>query len=229
MTTAIILAAGSGKRMNSNTSKQYMNIEGYPVLYYTLKAFEKSEVEDIVVVCGKDDVEYVRKEILDKYKINKIKNVVSGGKERYESSYNGIVAAGDSDYVMIHDAARPCVSVSVINELIRETKNNNACIVGVPVKDTIKRVSDKVIVESLNREELYQIQTPQCFRKDLLIDAYKKMIDNNDYSMTDDSMVIEKYTNCKVHIIMGEYTNIKLTTPEDMLIIKEFIKNEKKC
>lgn len=224
MTTAIILAAGSGKRMNSNTSKQYMNIEGYPVLYYTLKAFEKSEVENIVVVCGKDDVEYVRKEIIDKYKINKIKNVVSGGKERYESSYNGIVAAGDSDYVMIHDAARPCVSVSVINELIRETKDNNACIVGVPVKDTIKRVSDKVIVESLNREELYQIQTPQCFRKDLLIDAYKKMIDNNDYSMTDDSMVIEKYTNCKVRIIMGEYTNIKLTTPEDMLIIKEFIK-----
>lgn len=223
--TAIILSAGKGKRMNSAISKQYLIINDKPLIYYTLRAFEASVVDDVVIVAGKDDIEYIRSEITEKYGFNKVKNIVSGGKERYHSSYNGILAADDSDYVLIHDAARPCITPGKINDLVEYVKKYKACILGVPVKDTIKiSDGDGKVLNTPDRSKLWQIQTPQGFEREKILAAYNNMIMEEDYSITDDSMVIEKYSDIKVHIIDGEYTNIKVTTQEDMRIVNDLIK-----
>lgn len=223
--TAIILSAGKGKRMNSAISKQYLIINDKPLIYYTLRAFEASIVDDVVIVAGKDDIEYIRSEITEKYGFNKVRNIVSGGKERYHSSYNGILAADDSDYVLIHDAARPCITPGKINDLVEYVKKYKACILGVPVKDTIKiSDGDGKVLNTPDRSKLWQIQTPQGFEREKILAAYNNMIMEEDYSITDDSMVIEKYSDIKVHIIDGEYTNIKVTTQEDMRIVNDLIK-----
>lgn len=223
--TSIILSAGKGKRMNSNISKQYMMLNGKPLIYYTLKAFELSNTDEIIIVTGEDDKDYMWHEIVEKYGFKKVGKIVTGGKERYNSSYNGILAANDADYVLVHDAARPCITSTKIDELIDSVKEYKACIPGVQVKDTIKIVNENgEIVDTPDRNKLWQIQTPQAFERAVILAAYKKMIANNDYLVTDDSMVVEKFTDIKVHIITGEYTNIKVTTPEDMRIVEEMIK-----
>ena len=223
--TSIILSAGKGKRMNSSISKQYMMLNGKPLIYYTLKAFETSITDDIIIVTGADDKDYIRNEIVEKYEFKKISKIVSGGKERYNSSYNGILAADDADYVLIHDAARPCITQANIDELIHNVKQYKACIPGVPVKDTIKIVNENgEVTDTPDRNKLWQIQTPQAFDRELILDAYHKMIAKKDYLVTDDSMVVEKFSDIKVRIIVGEYTNIKVTTPEDMRIVEKMIK-----
>ncbi len=223
--TSIILSAGKGKRMNSTISKQYMMLNGKPLIYYTLKAFETSITDDIIIVTGEDDKDYIRNDIVEKYEFKKVSKIVSGGKERYNSSYNGILAADDADYVLIHDAARPCITQENINELIHSVKQYKACIPGVPVKDTIKIANENgEVTDTPDRNKLWQIQTPQAFDRELILDAYHKMIAKKDYLVTDDSMVVEKFSDIKVRIIVGEYTNIKVTTPEDMRIVEKMIK-----
>lgn len=223
--TGIILSAGKGKRMNSNISKQYLMLNGKPLIYYTIKSFENSNIDDIIVVTGPGDEDYIKDEIVEKYKFKKVSKIATGGRERYNSSYNGILTAQGSDYVLIHDAARPCISSSLINEIIHDVKQYKACIPGVPVKDTIK-ISDENgdVADTPDRNKLWQIQTPQAFDRELILEAYNKMIEKEDYLVTDDSMVFEKYSDIKVHIVNGEYTNIKVTTPEDMRIVEEMIK-----
>lgn len=222
--TAIILSAGKGKRMNSRISKQYMLINNKPLLYYTLMAFQNSSVDDIIIVADENDMIYIQNDIIDKYGITKVSKVVLGGKERYNSSYNGILAAENSDYVLIHDAARPCITSGKINELIDSVETFKACILGVPVKDTIK-ISDNEsnVVSTPERNYLWQIQTPQAFERQGILDAYNRMFSGCDEPVTDDSMVIERFSDKKVHILNGEYTNIKVTTPEDMRFVKELI------
>lgn len=223
--TGIILSAGKGKRMNSTISKQYMILNGKPLIYYTLKAFETSIIDDIIIVTGAEDKDYIQNEIVEKYGFKKVGKITAGGKERYNSSYNGILAAVDADYVLIHDAARPCITRAKINELIHSVKQYKACILGVPVKDTIKIANENgEVADTPDRNKLWQIQTPQAFDRELILDAYHKMIAKKDYLVTDDSMVMEKFSGIKVHIIDGEYTNIKVTTPEDMRIVEEMIK-----
>lgn len=223
--TAVILSAGKGTRMGSDVPKQYLNINGKPMLYYTLRTFENSNVDELVIVTGKDDIEYVRSEIVCKYDIKKVKGIVEGGKERYNSSYNGIIAATGADYILLHDAARPCITTGKINELINEVKKYGACILGVPVKDTIKLVDKQnKVTESLRRDMLWSIQTPQAFLRDDMIKAYKIMFENSMDNITDDSMVMEKFGNKKVKVLLGEYNNIKATTPEDMRVLEEILK-----
>lgn len=223
--TAVILSAGKGTRMGSDVPKQYLNINGKPMLYYTLRTFENSNVDELVIVTGKDDIEYVRSEIVCKYDIKKVKGIVEGGKERYNSSYNGIIAATGADYILLHDAARPCITTGKINELINEVKKCGACILGVPVKDTIKIVDEQnKVTESLRRDMLWSIQTPQAFLRDDMIKAYKIMFENSMDNITDDSMVMEKFGNKKVKVLLGEYNNIKATTPEDMRVLEEILK-----
>lgn len=221
---AIILSAGKGKRMNSRISKQYMLIKNKPLLYYTLMAFQNSSVDDIVIVADENDMIYIQDDIIDKYGITKVSKVVRGGKERYNSSYNGILAAENADYVLIHDAARPCITSGKINELIDSVETFKACILGVPVKDTIK-ISDNEsnVVSTPERNYLWQIQTPQAFERQGILDAYNRMFSGCDEPVTDDSMVVERFSDKKVHILNGEYTNIKVTTPEDMRFVKELI------
>lgn len=223
--TAIVLAAGMGKRMNSSVPKQYLTLAGRPVLYYALKAFEESDVTDIVLVVGEGEVSYCREEIVEKYALRKISAVIEGGKERYYSVYEGLKAAKGADYVLIHDGARPLVTGEIIRRAIRTVQQEQACVVGMPVKDTIKIIGEDGRAEATpDRNRLWQIQTPQVFSYDMIFDAYEWVIGQADIAVTDDAMVLECATGRKVKVIEGSYENIKITTPEDLLIAETYLK-----
>ena len=224
MIKAIVLSAGKGTRMNMNISKQYIEVLGFPVLYYNLKAFEDADVDEIIITTGKDDVDFVKNDIVNKYNISKITHVVPGGKERYDSVMEGLNYVEDDDYVLIHDGARPLIKKDTINNIIREVKEKSAVIAAVPVKDTIKIVENGVAISTPDRRKLYQIQTPQAFRGEIIKNAYKEMVKIKDTTITDDSMVVEKYSEYRVSVVESDYTNIKITTKEDIDIMKTFLK-----
>ena len=231
--TAIVLAAGSGSRMKSKTKKQFMEIKGKPVIWYSLFEFEKSRVDEIILVTGKEDIDYCKKEIVEKYYLKKIKNVVAGGSERYESVYNGLKEV-TGNIVLIHDGARPLINNEIIERSIEGTIKSDACVVGVPVKDTIKRANKEgYIIDTPNRSELWITQTPQSFKTDLVKMAYKKMKEelekgNTTLNITDDAMVVEEFTTNQVRFVQGDYKNIKVTTPEDIDIAELFIELDAK-
>ncbi|BBF44355.1 2-C-methyl-D-erythritol 4-phosphate cytidylyltransferase [Lachnospiraceae bacterium KM106-2] len=218
---AIVLAGGKGKRMNSDIAKQYMLIGDKPVLYYTIKAFEESNVDEIVVVA--DDIEYCKNHIVNQYGFRKVSHLVTGGKERYDSVSNGLDSIYSADYVLIHDGARPCIKPEVINKSIDCVKEDKAVVVAVPVKDTIKVVKEGVIDHTPNRSLLWSVQTPQCFEFGLIKNAYDLLKETPNKLITDDAMVLEEMTGRKASVLMGDYTNIKVTTPEDIEIAKMFI------
>lgn len=231
--TAIVLAAGSGSRMKNKTKKQFMEIKGKPVIWYSLFEFEKSRVDEIILVTGKEDIDYCKKEIVEKYNLKKIKNVVAGGSERYESVYNGLKEV-TGNIVLIHDGARPLINNEIIERSIEGTIKSDACVVGVPVKDTIKRADKEgYIIDTPNRSELWITQTPQSFKTDLVKMAYKKMKEelekgNTTLNITDDAMVVEEFTTNQVRFVQGDYKNIKVTTPEDIDIAELFIELDAK-
>ena len=150
---AIVLAAGEGKRMGSGIPKQYMLIKSRPLVYYALKAFEESAVDEVILVTGEDEIDYCKEYIVDRYHFNKVKKIVPGGWERYASVYFGLEAIEDADYVLIHDGARPMISAELIQKCIYYVKKYRACVVGMPSKDTIKVVD----------EENYAIRTPERY------------------------------------------------------------------
>lgn len=222
---AIVLAGGKGKRMNSSIQKQYLELNGYPVLYYSLKEIEESQIDEIILAIEKQEVEYVKKEIIEKYGFKKIKTIVEGGKERYESVYNGLQAIHTEGYVLIHDGARPLITQEIIERAIEHVKKYEACVVGMPVKDTIKIVDDRQYVkETPERQYLWLVQTPQIFKISKIKKAYDKMWEIGDNTITDDAMVMEKYGEIPVKLIEGDYQNMKLTTPEDFVIVEALFK-----
>lgn len=219
--SAVVLAAGQGKRMGSRIHKQYLLLEERPILYYCLKAFEDSAVDEIVLVVGKGEIPYCQTEIVEKFGFHKIKAIVEGGKERYHSVYEGLKAITEGETVLIHDGARPFVSLKNIQDAIWGARQYQACVLGMPVKDTIKRVDEEnVAVETPDRRYLWQIQTPQAFSYELIREAYDLLMSDEQMQqgITDDAMVAEKMLQRKVKIIEGDYSNIKVTTPEDMTI-----------
>jgi 2-C-methyl-D-erythritol 4-phosphate cytidylyltransferase len=227
--TAIVLAAGKGSRMHREIPKQFLEIAGYPVLYYSLMAFQKSPVTDIVLVTNSEYIDYCNEKILQPYHLDKVKNVVSGGTERYWSVWNGLNACAGADYVLIHDAARPCLTQKMIADSVEAVKQYDACTVGVPVKDTIKVVDEKCFgVNTPPRDTLWQVQTPQSFLYEDLLGAYERMREAGDTDITDDTMIIERYLNKKTKIIMGDYSNLKVTTEEDLWTAEIFLKKIKK-
>ncbi|MFR0957012.1 MAG: 2-C-methyl-D-erythritol 4-phosphate cytidylyltransferase [Roseburia inulinivorans] len=223
---AIVLAAGSGKRMNSKVHKQYLIIQNRPVLYYSLKAFEDSAVDEIVLVVGKGEEEFCRKEIVDKYGISKVKAIVEGGKERYHSVFEGLKQTSDADYVLIHDGARPFVNQKIIRRCMLEVPEYQACVVGMPVKDTIK-IADEggYAKQTPDRKNVWMIQTPQTFSYALIYEAYEEMLKTEDTAITDDAMVLERIKGKKSKLIEGSYRNIKITTPEDLLIANVYLQH----
>lgn len=229
--TAIVLAAGSGRRMNSKIPKQFLKLNGYPMLYYSLKAFELSPVDDIILVTGAEDVEYCQKEIVQAYGIKKVKAVVAGGAERYLSVYEGLKASQGADYVLIHDGARPMLDQETILSSMEAVQKEDACVVGTPVKDTIKVVSQEGYVKHTpDRSTLWAVQTPQSFSCSLLMSAYARMEtlmkeQKRALSITDDAMLVEQMTGHKVKLIQGKYENIKVTTPGDLRIAEAFLLN----
>lgn len=223
---AIVLAAGSGKRMNSQVHKQYLIIQDRPVLYYSLKAFEDSAVDEIVLVVGKGEEEFCRKEIVDKYGISKVKAIVEGGKERYHSVFEGLKQTSDADYVLIHDGARPFVNQDIIRRCMHEVQKYQACVVGMPVKDTIKIADEEGYAKQTpDRKNVWMIQTPQTFSYALIYEAYEEMLKTEDTAITDDAMVLERIKGKKSKLIEGSYRNIKITTPEDLLIANVYLQH----
>ncbi|AOR22380.1 2-C-methyl-D-erythritol 4-phosphate cytidylyltransferase [Clostridium taeniosporum] len=224
MVSAIVVAGGRGKRMGTVQSKQYLNLNGKPILYYTIKSFLNCKlVDNIILVVPFHEIDYCKNEILNKNFI-KVNKIIAGGSERYESVYNGLMAAEGSDIVLIHDGVRPFVSEKLINDSIMYAKRYGAAAPGVMPKDTIKVIDkNRFSIQTPNRSELVSVQTPQAFRYDLIYECHKK-IKNEDVEITDDTMVAEYFGN-NVYIYEGEYSNIKITTPED-LIIGEYLANK---
>lgn len=228
--TAIVLAAGQGKRMNSKVQKQFLLIKGKPVLYYSLSCFQNSrEIEEIIVVTGKESINFCKQEIIEAYGFSKVKAVIPGGKERYDSVYAGLCACEDSDYVFIHDGARPFLS----NDMIRRGKeavlDYGACVIGMPSKDTIKIADENGMVESTpSRNKVWNIQTPQIFSYTAIREAHEKARQQNMADITDDAMVLEHFGNMKIKLVEGSYENIKITTPEDIVVAEKILEKIQK-
>lgn len=224
MISAIILAGGKGKRMRSAISKQFIDIKGKPIIYYTLKKFsENKKIDNIIVVLPEDEVKYFKENILKKYEL-RINKIVIGGKERQDSVYNALKSLKNSstDIVLIHDGARPFISERIINEGIKFAEIYGAAAPGVMPKDTIKVKNEKNFsVDTPNRANLVSIQTPQVFKFDEILECHEKIIYNGE-KVTDDTMVVEKY-GYSVYLYDGEYTNIKVTTPEDLILAERLI------
>lgn len=225
MISAIILAGGKGKRMGSAISKQFIDIKGKPIIYYTLKKFsENKKIDNIIVVLPEDEVKYFKENILKKYEL-RINKIVIGGKERQDSVYNALKSLKNSstDIVLIHDGARPFISERIINEGIKFAEIYGAAAPGVMPKDTIKVKNEKNFsVDTPNRANLVSIQTPQVFKFDEILECHEKIRYNGEM-VTDDTMVVEKY-GYSVYLYDGEYTNIKVTTPEDLILAEHFVK-----
>lgn len=217
------MAAGRGKRMNSKVPKQYLMLEGKPVLYYALYTLQNSFIDEIILVTAPGEEKYCTKEIKDKYNFDKITKIVAGGQERYHSVYNGLCALQDVDYVFIHDGARPFLSADILNRSLETVKSANACVTAVPVTDTIKLVDDNgYVADTPDRAHLWSMQTPQTFKYSLIKEAYDILIDKEAFytekgvRITDDAMVAESVLHMPVKIIEGSYDNIKITTPTDL-------------
>lgn len=232
--TAIVLSAGRGTRMQTQTAKQYLLIKGKPVVYYSLKAFEDCPfIEEVILVAAEEDKKYCRKEIVEKYDLKKVAQIVSGGSERYESVYRGLLAAKGCSYIYIHDGARPFLEGEILKRLRADVEEHQACAAGMPVKDTIK-ISDQdgYIVSTPKRSLVWQMQTPQVFSYELVRAAYEKLFadlaENADLQITDDAMVVEYAANRKVKLTQGAYTNMKITTPEDLILAEALLSQYKK-
>ena len=224
--TAIVLAAGQGKRMGTKVQKQYLEISGKPVLFYSLDAFQRSNIiDEIILVVGENQEDYCKKEIVEKYGITKVSKIVKGGSERYYSVWNGLQAMSEDGYVFIHDGARPFVTEEILSRVYDAVQTEKACVVGMPVKDTIKIADENEFAkETPNRNFVWMVQTPQVFETALVKEAYSLLMQQSDIQVTDDAMVVEQMLDKQVKLVEGSYENIKITTPEDLKIAEIFVK-----
>lgn len=220
---AVIPAAGQGRRMQTPVNKQFLLLQGMPVIVHTLQAFEDcSEIAEVFLVCAKGEG-IILEDLIGQFGIKKVVRIVTGGAERQESVHNGLKAlAVDTDIVLVHDGARPLVEEAVIKRVISAAREYGAAITGVQVKDTIKTVNGSGMVEkTLEREGLYQVQTPQGFRYDLIMEAHRKAA-NEGFLGTDEAMLVERL-GVGVRMVPGAYENIKITTAEDMILAEALL------
>lgn len=226
---AVVLAAGQGKRMGCAIKKQYIELEGKPLIYYALKAFQDSELIDtITLVAGAGQVDYVQDEIVGRYGLSKVNAVVEGGKERYDSVWQGLKAVKEDQeagFVFIHDGARPFVDDAILRRGYEAVERFRACAAGMPSKDTVKLVDeDTFAVNTPDRKYVWMMQTPQIFEKDLIVEAYSRLMKEEHAQVTDDAMAVELMMKVPVKLFEGSYKNIKITTPEDLKIARAFIR-----
>ena len=223
--TAIVLAAGSGRRMGGDIPKQYMELSGKPVIYYSLKVFQDSVVDDIVLVVSDEYIEYCRKEIVERYGFSKVTDIISGGRERYDSVRNGLEVCESADYVLIHDGARPFVKDKMIFDCVNALKIANGCLTALKATDTVKICENEAVKTTLDRNKIYFAQTPQGVDSKL----YKKICESvSDTDFTDDASVLES-SGEKVIIVNGDRSNIKITTPFDLVLAEAIVREEEKC
>jgi len=221
--TAIVPAAGRGSRLRNKADKVFATLDKKPILFHTLKNLEETkEIRDIILVVSKRSLNYTRDIFLKRFPFPKIEKVVVGGKTRAESVWNGLSAVrADTKFVFIHDGARPFVDADSLERVIKGAEKFGAAILGIPIPSTVKKVKKFCVVETVERKFLWQIQTPQIFRKSLLINCYRKAM-RAGFKPTDDAQVLEHYGH-KVRVIEGSPLNIKITTPEDLVLAKAIL------
>lgn len=223
---ALIPAAGMGKRMGASINKQYLLLDGLPIVARTIGVFESSPlIESIYLVIPADEIPYCREHVIEACKFRKVVAIIPGGKERQNSVMNGLNAmrehVSDDDVVLIHDGVRPLITENLLSESIKAARVHDGALVAVPVKDTIKTVHDGIVSDTPPRESLWQAQTPQSFRFGKIFRAHQSA-EAECFFGTDDASLIER-TGGKVHIIRGDYRNIKITTPEDLILAEAFL------
>lgn len=217
--SAVIVAAGKGTRMNMDINKQFVEILDRPVLAWTLQVFEDCRsIKDIILVVADQDIIYCKQNIVDLYGFKKVRVIVAGGEERQHSVYNGLKEVDNrTRIVVIHDGARPFVTRECLAGVIKAAEEFGVASSAVPVKDTIKKAnSDGFVEESLDRNTLWAIHTPQAFRYNLIMEAHKKAADDG-FIGTDDTVLTERL-GMKTRLVVGSYENIKITTQEDLII-----------
>lgn len=226
----ILLAAGQGKRMQASKNKILLSLMGKPVIAYAIDVFLADPAcQHIILVIQKDEEDAMQRLLKKNFKRPSKKiSIVIGGDERQDSVYNGLLAVSKKDgFVFVHDGARPFVTRSLLKQLYRSVTEQKAAILGVPVKDTIKKVIDGKVEHTVPRECLWQIQTPQAFVAEELIRVHERAREEQ-YFGTDDASLMEKYGERTIQIVLGSYENIKLTTPDDMIIGEAIAKQRKK-
>lgn len=223
--TAIVLAAGQGKRMHSKVQKQFLEIGQKPIVYYSLHCFQESpRIQEIILVTSKEMIPYCEKEIVEKYGFGKVTRIVEGGKERYDSVYAGLKACKDTDFVFIHDGARPFITVEMVERGYQAVVKTGACVLGMPSKDTVKLADEEgYIKETPDRKIVWNVQTPQIFFYKLICTAYESIQQKDMSNVTDDAMVVEQETGTRILLVEGSYQNIKITTPEDLAVAEAFL------
>ncbi len=230
-TVALIPAAGIGKRMGASINKQYLELSGVPIVVRTLALFESSpRVDAIFLVTPADEIPYCQKHIIDSHRFTKVSSIVAGGAERQHSVLNGLNAmesrVSADTVVLIHDGVRPFLTNAMIDDSIALALIHDGVVVAVPVKDTIKTVHNGIIQNTPPRESLWQAQTPQTFRFSKIHGAHISA-ETDRFSGTDDASLIER-AGGQVHILRGDYQNIKITTPEDLILAEAFLQESKR-
>ena len=226
-TVAIILAAGQGKRMGAGVNKQYLKLQGKPILAQTLLVFDQcAMIDGIIVVTHVNEIEYCQEEVIKPYGLRKVTSIVAGGKERQDSVYCGLKALPiECKTVVVHDGARPLITSAVIEHGLK-TLDKQGVVVGVPTKDTIKRVDEQgIVVETPKRSALWSVQTPQIFDKNMIVSSYIKAMSEG-FVGTDDASMVE-YCGGQIKMVMGDYENIKITTPEDLPLAEAILASRK--
>lgn len=223
----LIPAAGMGRRMGAAVNKQYLPLGDRPVLSHTIALFDRHPaVDHILVICPETEMAQCRQQVIEPFGFTKVRGLVAGGSERQDSVRNGLQAcqAAAEDIVLIHDGARPLLKPSLVDPVIAAALRHGAAIVGVPVKDTIKQVTDGMIDTTPDRRRLWQAQTPQGFRYGLIRDAHARALQQG-HCGTDDASLIE-WLGGPVAMVEGDYCNIKITTPEDLVLARAFLDNQ---
>ncbi|MFC7372683.1 2-C-methyl-D-erythritol 4-phosphate cytidylyltransferase [Fictibacillus iocasae] len=224
----IILAAGQGKRMNAGKNKQWIELDGMPVIAHTVKVFEQDPWCARIILVGNEREITLLEEFRQFYSYRKIMKIVPGGKERQDSVHEGLKALDDGDsLVLIHDGARPFAAEKDIHALAEKAAETGAAVLAVPVKDTIKHISEGQVTHTMDRSSLWAAQTPQAFRLSLIKKAHEQACTEG-YVGTDDASLAEKY-NLTVAVVEGDYRNIKLTTADDLLFAKAILRERQEA
>lgn len=228
MSYALIPAAGMGKRMGASINKQYLHLGGQPIVARTISVFEQcSFIDAIYLVIPADEIPYCREHVVEACGFRKVAEIVAGGKERQNSVMNGLSAikrrAGEDDVVVIHDGVRPFITPELLRESIDVARSCDGALVAVPAKDTIKTVRDGIVTGTPPRDTLWQAQTPQSFRFSVIHEAHLTA-EREGFMGTDDASLVE-YTGGRIRVVTGDYRNIKITTPEDLILAEAFLAN----
>ena len=229
-TVAVIPAAGSGLRMGGGTAKQFLEVDGKPILALTLEKFQTCKaIDTIILVVPPDDIEFCKRTIIDRYGLNKVNKVIAGGERRQDSVRFGIEASGgEHGIVLIHDGVRPFIETGLIERAVITAMKDRAVITALPAKDTAKKVGeDGFVLETYERKLLWLVQTPQVFRYEDIMAAHRRALLEGWDQATDDAFLIEKM-GIPVKVILGSEYNIKVTTPQDMELAKYLLERSNK-